>query len=55
MKGRTTLSIAHRISTIKDSDKIFVFEGGQIVEEGTYDELVAKKNYFYRLERGDLH
>lgn len=39
MKGKTTLAIAHRISTIKDSDRIFVFEDGEIVEEGTYNEL----------------
>ena len=52
MKGRTTLAVAHRISTISDSDKIFVFENGKIVEEGNYDELIKKKSYFYRLEKG---
>jgi ATP-binding cassette subfamily B (MDR/TAP) protein 1 len=36
MKGKTSLCIAHRISTIKDSDKIFVIEEGNLVEEGTY-------------------
>ncbi|KRW98762.1 P-loop containing nucleoside triphosphate hydrolase [Pseudocohnilembus persalinus] len=54
MEGKTTLSIAHRISTIKDSDQIFVFEAGLIVEKGKYQDLIAKKGYFYRLERGDI-
>ena len=52
MKGKTTISIAHRIETIKNSDKIFVFEKGKIVEEGNYSTLVSAKGYFYNLERG---
>ena len=52
MKGRTTISIAHRIDTIKNSDEIDVFDHGQVVEKGTYSELVGKKGYFYNLERG---
>ena len=52
MKGRTTISIAHRIDTIKNSDEIDVFDHGLIVEKGTYSELVSKKGYFYNLERG---
>ncbi len=52
MKGRTTISIAHRIDTIKNSDEIDVFDYGQVVEKGTYSELVWKKGYFYNLERG---
>ncbi len=46
MKGRTTLVIAHRLSTVRDSDKIFVFKGGKIVEEGTYEELERKNGEF---------
>lgn len=42
MKGKTTISVAHRIETIKNSDMIYVFEKGQIVESGNYKELVAK-------------
>jgi ABC-type multidrug transport system fused ATPase/permease subunit len=52
MKGKTTISIAHRIDTIKNSDKIFVFEKGKIIEEGNYSKLVSAKGYFYNLERG---
>lgn len=52
MKGKTTISVAHRIETIKNSDVIYVFEKGKIVEEGKYSSLVAAKGYFYNLERG---
>lgn len=50
MKGKTSICVAHRISTIKDSDKIFVFEEGNIVEQGKYEELINKKGIFYKLE-----
>lgn len=53
MKNKTTLAIAHRISTIKDSNNIIVIEDGHLVEQGKYEELQLKKGYFYRLERGD--
>ncbi|EAS02072.1 multidrug resistance protein-like transporter family ABC domain protein (macronuclear) [Tetrahymena thermophila SB210] len=49
MKDKTTISVAHRISTIKDSDQIFVIEKGKLVEQGTFDQLMANKSYFYRL------
>jgi ABC-type multidrug transport system fused ATPase/permease subunit len=52
MEARTTISVAHRIDTIKNSDEINVFEKGIIVEKGKYVELVKKKGYFYNLERG---
>ena len=45
--GRTSLMIAHRLSTILDADRILVFDKGQIVEEGTHDQLVAKENGIY--------
>ena len=38
-KGRTTIIIAHRLSTVKNADKIIAFDGGKIVESGTHDEL----------------
>ena len=44
--------MAHRIETIKNSDEIFVFEKGKIVESGNYEALVEKKGYFYNLEHG---
>jgi ATP-binding cassette subfamily B protein len=50
MKGRTTFVIAHRISTIRNADKILYIENGQIRESGTYDELMAAKGKFYAME-----
>ena len=52
MKGKTSVVIAHRISTIKDSAEIWVFGEGKIVERGSYDELVNKRGVFYKFERG---
>lgn len=46
MKDRTSIIISHRISTVKDSDKIFVIENGSIVEEGTHEELVLKNGVY---------
>uniref|UniRef100_A0A3B4WMF7 Putative multidrug resistance protein n=1 Tax=Seriola lalandi dorsalis TaxID=1841481 RepID=A0A3B4WMF7_SERLL len=47
---RTTLTIAHRLSTIRNSDKIAVIDGGRVVEQGTWDELVAiEDGHFQRL------
>ena len=45
--GCTRVVIAHRLSTVKDCDRIIVMDNGSIVEEGTYDELVAQKGLFY--------
>ena len=52
MKGRTTFVIAHRLSTVKNSDCIVVLEQGRIVEQGTHDELIAKKQRYYQLYTG---
>lgn len=52
MLNKTTISIAHRIDTIKNSDQIMVFEKGEIVETGTYASLIAQKGFFYNLEQG---
>ena len=49
IKNRTCLIIAHRISTIKNADKIIVLENGEIVEYGKHEELLAKKQYYYNL------
>lgn len=49
IKGKTTIIIAHRLSTIKKADRIFVFNNGEIVEEGKFDELISKKGHFYDL------
>lgn len=48
---KTSLAIAHRISTIKDCDVIFVIEGGKVVEQGRFDELISKKGAFYQLNK----
>lgn len=47
--GCTRIVIAHRLSTIKHCDRILVLEGGQITEEGTYEELIAKEEFFAEL------
>lgn len=49
IEGRTTITIAHRLSTLKDCNHLFVIENGEIAEEGTHAELLAKKGTFYRL------
>lgn len=50
IKGRTTFIVAHRLSTIRDADRIVVMEEGRCVEMGTFDELMAKKGKFYELK-----
>ena len=49
MKGRTSFIIAHRLSTIKNADLILVMDNGNIIEQGTFDELMAKKGFYYDL------
>jgi ATP-binding cassette subfamily B protein len=51
MKGRTTFVIAHRLSTIRNATRILVFENGRVLENGTFDELVAKGGRFAELAR----
>ena len=46
MKGRTSFIIAHRLSTIKDADVILVMKDGDIVEQGTHDELLARNGFY---------
>ena len=54
MKGRTTFVIAHRLSTVKNSDCIMVMEQGRIIERGTHDELIEKKGKYYQLYTGSF-
>ncbi len=49
MKGRTSFVIAHRLSTIVDADKILVIDQGRLIEEGTHQELLEKKGFYYQL------
>ncbi|MBR2743009.1 MAG: ABC transporter ATP-binding protein [Clostridia bacterium] len=49
MKGRTSFIIAHRLSTIRDADVILVMNDGDIVEQGTHEELLSKKGFYYEL------
>ncbi len=49
IEGKTTLTIAHRLSTLKDCNYLFAIENGEIAERGTHAELIAKKGIYYRL------
>ena len=52
MKGRTVFVIAHRLSTVKNSDVIMVLEAGRIIERGSHDSLIAEKGKYYQLYTG---
>ncbi|RYP32537.1 hypothetical protein DL767_005149 [Monosporascus sp. MG133] len=49
---RTTIAVAHRLSTVKEADRIFVFQAGRIVEAGSHDELLAKRGIYYEMCKG---
>jgi ATP-binding cassette, subfamily B, multidrug efflux pump len=54
MRGRTTIFISHRVSTVRNADRIAVLHGGRIVELGTHDELVARNGYYTDLYNKQL-
>ena len=52
MYGRTTFVIAHRLSTVRNSDAIMVLDSGKIIERGSHNELIAQKGKYYQLYTG---
>jgi ATP-binding cassette, subfamily B (MDR/TAP), member 1 len=52
MAGKTSITIAHRIDTIRNSNLIMVFYHGNVSEIGTYSELMERRGHFYKLEKG---
>ena len=49
MQGRTTIAIAHRLSTLRKADRLVVMDRGEIVELGPHDELIAQQGHYWRL------
>jgi ATP-binding cassette subfamily B protein len=54
MKGRTTFVIAHRLATVRNSNRILVFQAGRIIETGTFDELMRLGGHFAELARSQF-
>ena len=54
-RGRTTLAIAHRLSTLRDADRILVFDHGRLMEQGTHEELLAAEGLYATLVRMQSH
>lgn len=54
LEGRTSFMIAHRLSTVRQADRILVISGGRIIEEGTHDQLIVKQGYYYDLYTGQF-
>ncbi|MDD4532564.1 MAG: ABC transporter ATP-binding protein, partial [Bacilli bacterium] len=54
MKGRTTFAIAHRLSTVQNSDAIMVLDHGEIIERGNHESLLKQKGMYYQLYTGGL-
>ena len=54
MKGKTSFVVAHRLSTIKDADKILVMKDGKVIEIGKHNELIAEKGFYYNLYKSQF-
>ena len=53
-RGRTVVVVAHRLSTVRDADNIVVLDKGRVAEEGTHEELTAKRGIYYKLVKNHL-
>ena len=53
-RGRTVVVVAHRLSTVRDADNIVVLDKGRVAEEGTHEELTAKRGIYYELVKNQL-
>ena len=53
-RGRTVVVVAHRLSTVRDADNIVVLDKGRVAEEGTHEELTAKRRIYYKLVKNQL-
>jgi ATP-binding cassette subfamily B protein len=54
MKGRTTFVIAHRLATVRNANRILVFDAGRIIESGSFDELIRQNGQFAELARNQF-
>jgi len=54
MEGRTTIVVAHRLSTVRDADRIVVLDGARVVESGRHDELMTRRGVYHRLVEHQL-
>ena len=54
-KGKTSIIIAHRLSTVKDCDKIFVMKNGKILDSGTHSELLSRCDYYNELVKNQIN